>query len=205
MLPLLMSLGGCIGCAHSVYQLRIPLNDDPAAATRDAANVVIEDARPARERKTHLGKDIWSCERWFGDETFQPAKLVHLESLIAERIPPKRVVRIRLDRFDTVEYCQNTGNPGGSAAARNSGAKGLPGFEAGAEIGDSFVLRVAGAVDGTPFDVTRTFDYGNLTYTFPSTASSHWVYRALLRDRMEQLADAIVQNLPGPQTTGVTP
>ena len=186
------------GCSHTPYNLRIALTEDPAAVFNDAANVVIADARPPKERKTHLGKDVMSCERWFGDDTFKPNKLVYLEALIAERIPAKTAVHIRLERFDTVEYCQSTGHSG-SAAARNSGAAGLPAFEAGAVTGDSVRLRLAGTINGVPFDVSRTFDYGYLDYTFPETASSNYIYRALLRDRLEQMADEIVPKIPKPE------
>ncbi len=181
------------GCAHSPYNLRIPLTEDRAAVFNDAANVVITDTRPPRERKTHLGKDIHGCERWFGDETFQPNKLVCLDSLIAERVSKKASIHIRLDRFETVEYCQSAGNSGGAAAARNAGSKGMPAFEAGAIVGDTVRLRLAGAINDVPFDVSRTFDYGYLEYTFPSTPSSNYTYRALLRDRLEQMADEIVK------------
>lgn len=181
------------GCANSAYNLRIPLTEDRAAVFNDAANVVITDARPPRERKTHLGKDIYSCERWFGDETFQPGKLAYLDSLIAERISSKATVHIRLDRFETVEYCRSSGNSSGAAAASNSGAAGMPTFEAGAVVGDSVRLRLAGTINDVAFDVSRTFDYGHLEYTFPKTPSSNYVYRALLRNRLEQMADEIVK------------
>lgn len=197
MRPLILA-GMCslVGCGYTVYNVRIPLTEDPSAVFRDAANVVIDDARPQKEQSTHLAKDIWSCERWFGDDTFQPSKLVYLDALIAERVTTKTSVHIKLDRFDTVEYCQHTGNGGGASAARNSGAKGLPAFEPGALMGDSVHLRLTGAVNGVPFDVTRSFDYGHLPYTSPKAPSSNYMYRALLRDRMEKLADEIVRKLP---------
>ena len=60
-------------------------------------------------------------------------------------------------------------------------------------MGDTVRLRLAGAINDVPFDVSRTFDYGYLEYTFPSTPSSNYTYRALLRDRLEQMADEIVK------------
>ena len=182
-----------IGCAHTHYNLRIPLTEVRGAVFNDAANVVITDTRPPRERTTHLGKNIHGCERWFGDDTFHPNKLVYLDSLIAERVSRKTAVHIRLERFDTVEYCQNSGNSGGSAAARNAGTRGLPAFESGAIVGDSVRLRLAGTINDVAFDVSRTFDYGYLEYTFPETPSSNYTYRALLRDRLDQMADEIVK------------
>jgi len=195
-LLLLVGLCSLVGCGHTVYNLRIPLSDDPAAVFKDASHVVIDDARQEKERSTHLAKEIWNCERWFGDETFQPSRLVYLDALIAERVTPKTSVHIRLDRFDTVEYCQHTGSGGGAMAARNSGAKGLPAFEPGALMGDSVYLRLTGSVNGVPFDVSRSFDYGHLSYTSPNAPSSNYMYRALLRDRMAKLADEIVRKLP---------
>lgn len=190
---LLATLCCLVGCAQSLYKLRIPLTEDPNEKFADAAHVTIEDLRPPRARTTHRGKDIWSCERWFGDDAFHPAKLVYLDSLIAERVTVKKAVHIRLDRFDTVEYCENSGNPGGSALARNAGAAGLPAFEAGAVVGNSVHLRMAGAVNGVPFDVSRTFDYGFIEYTFPEAPSSNYIYRVLLRSHLEQMADEIVK------------
>jgi hypothetical protein len=184
------------GCGHTLHDVRIPLADAGAAAASDAPRVVIEDARDPVERKTHLGKDIWSCERWFGDKVFQPPKLAWLDALIAESVPPRISVRLQLDRFDTVEFCENSGKPGGSTAARNAGSKGLPRFEAGAAMGDTVLLRLAGTINGVPFDVARSFDYGNLPYTFPNPPSSHPMYRALLRENVRRLVDEIVRKIP---------
>ena len=189
----LLALLWVASCAHTHYNLRIPLTEVRGAVFNDAANVVITDTRPPRERTTHLGKNIHGCERWFGDDTFHPNKLVYLDSLIAERVSRKTAVHIRLVRFDTVEYCQSSGTSAGAAAARNSGARGVPAFEAGAEVGDSVHLRLAGTINDVAFDVSRTFDYGFLEYTFPRTASSNYTYRALLRDRLDQMADEIVK------------
>jgi hypothetical protein len=195
---LLLLAGMCslVGCGYTVYNVRIPWTEDRAAVFKDASHVVIDDARPQKERSTHLAKEIWSCERWFGDDTFQPSRLVYLDALIAERVTTRTSVHIRLDRFDIVEYCQHTGNGRGAAAARNSGARGLPAFEPGALMGDSVHLRLTGSVNGVPFDVTRSFDYGHLPYTSPKAPSSNYMYRVLLRDRMGKLADEIVHKLP---------
>jgi len=184
------------GCGHTLYDVRIPITEAGAVAAADAPRVVIEDVRDPAERKTHLGKDIWSCERWFGDEVFQPPKLAWLDALIAESTPPSTSVRLRLERFDTVEFCENPGKPGGSAAARNSGAKTLPQFDAGAATGDTVLLRLAGTINGVAFDVTRSFDYGNLPYTSPDPPSSHPQYRALLRENLRRLIDEIVRKIP---------
>ena len=77
--------------------------------------------------------------------------------------------------------------------ARNAGARGLPAFEPGAVMGDTVRLRLAGSINDVAFDVSRTFDYGYLEYTFPETPSSNYTYRALLRDRLEQMVDEIVK------------
>jgi hypothetical protein len=184
------------GCGHTLYDVRIPLSETGAVATADSPRVLIEDARDPAERRTHLGKDIWSCERWFGDEVFQPPKLAWLDALVAESVPPGTSVHLHLERFDIVEFCQNSGKPGGSAAARNAGARTLPRFEAGAAIGDTVLLRLAGTINGVAFDVARSFDYGNLPYTSPDPPSSHPMYRALLRENVRRLVDEIVRKIP---------
>jgi hypothetical protein len=183
-------------CAHTLYDVRIPLDDGAATAPSGSSAVAIEDLREPAERSTHLGREIWSCERWFGDETFEPSRIDYLETLIAVRIPLDTAVELRLHRFDVVEYCEHTGQPSVAAAARNAGAKGLPDFNDGAVMGDTVRLRLAGAINGVPFDVTGGFDYGNLPYTSPSPPSSHAMYRLLLRAELGRMADQIVRKIP---------
>ncbi|HET9474915.1 MAG TPA: phosphatase PAP2 family protein [Steroidobacteraceae bacterium] len=176
------------GCANSIYNLKIPLTEVPDAAIADSPRVSIEDARPPKERRTHLGKEIHSCERWFGDDTFVPPKLVYLEKRIAERTRAEMQVHIRLTRFDIVEYCEYTPTRPGAAS------ESVPVVTPAPTIGDTVVLRLAGEVNGMPFDATRQFDYGTL-YSFPDSPSSSPAYRALLHSRLELLLDEIVNKV----------
>src|SRR5262245_51265779 len=115
------------GCGSTIYSVKIPLAANPEATIQDAPHVQIEDARPEAERKTHTAGGLWSCQRWYGDDTYQPPKLVALDKLIADRVPATKPVKIRLEKFDTIEYCDNTANRGAAAAATGaSGGAGMP-------------------------------------------------------------------------------
>jgi hypothetical protein len=178
------------GCQTTIYSLKIPLSEgSEVAVLEDSPRVIIDDQRPATERKTHLGKEIWSCERWFGDETFLPSKLVYLDQRIAERSRADMQIHIRLTRFDIIEFCEFSAT-GNSATARSAG-RAAPVFIDGAVNGDTVVLHLSGEINGVPFDSSRQFDYGTL-YSFPNTPSSSASYRALLRSRLEEAIDEIV-------------
>src|SRR5688572_5120211 len=92
------------GCGTSIYSVKIPFSEKPEAVFADAPHVTIEDTRTEDDRTTHVGGGLFSCQRWYGDDTYQPPKLVYLDHLIAERVPPATQVSIRLDTFDTIEY-----------------------------------------------------------------------------------------------------
>jgi hypothetical protein len=191
------------GCGTSIYSVRIPLMETPVAVA-GAANVVIRDARPDAERSTHTGRNPFRCERWYGDANFEPSRLATLQQLIAERIPADTGVELRLDRFDAIEYCENTANRAGAAAvAGASGAMGTPIYLPAGTVpgGDSVHLRLAGEVNGAAFDVFRAFDYDGLPYKFGDMPSSNARYRELLWTSMRQIADEIVAKIP----TGATP
>src|SRR5688572_29264261 len=75
------------GCGTSIFSLRVPLADAIQVAA-DVPNIVIEDQRPVTELKVHTGgSGLRRCERWYGDDTYAPSKLVYLERLLAERFP----------------------------------------------------------------------------------------------------------------------
>jgi hypothetical protein len=186
------------GCGTSIYTVKIPLTPDHEAVAADAANITIDDRRPEFERTTHTGRQRFVCERWYGDDTFEPSKLVALEQLLAERIPPGKQVTLRLDRFDTIEYCANTASRAGAAAAYGaSSASGNPVYLAPATVagGDSVHLRLTGEINGRPFDVARVFDYDGLPHKAFGLPSSGARYRELLRNSMGEVADAIVARL----------
>lgn len=186
------------GCGASIYSVKIPLIESPSVSGDGAANVTIDDRRPQFERSTHTGRNRFACERWYGDDTFQPTKLATLEQLIANRIPADKQVAIRLDRFDTIEYCANTANRAGAAAAYGAtAASGNPVYMPAATVagGDSMHLRLSGEINGVPFDVARVFDYDGLPYKSFQMPSSGARYRELLWNSMDQVADEIVARL----------
>jgi hypothetical protein len=187
------------GCGTTIFSVRVPLAEGPqTVATTDAPNIIIEDRRPASELKVHTGGGLARCERWYGDDTYVPPKLVYLEQLLAERLPDT-AVRVQLQRFDTVEYCDNTANKGAAAAvAGATGALGTPVFIPARDIpgGDSVLVRVVGDVNGVPFDVSRRFDYSDLPYGFNEMPSANPGYRERLRRAMLEIADEIAAMIP---------
>ena len=150
----------------------------------DSPRVTIEDHRPAKDLKPHLGKDISSCERWFGDNTFEPSKLVYLDNELAQRTPADTNVHVRLKRFDIIEYCEHSIGGSASEAAAAGGGR-IRGFTPGPVVGDTVFIRIAGDVNGSSFDVSRQFDYGTL-YRSPDIPSESPRYRALLRAKLDE-------------------
>jgi len=177
------------GCSTSIYNLKVPIGEIPAAAT-DSRLVSIEDARPRKDRVPHLAKDVVSCERWFGDDTLVPSKLVYLSQRIADRARVDMKVHIRLTRFDIIEYCEQMVSGNATAAAAIAGGS-IPGFSPAPINGDTVVLRLAGEINGMAFDESQQFDYGTL-YKFSQSPSANSIYRELLRSRLEDIVDAIL-------------
>ena len=175
------------GCAPSIYRLRIPMSDGVSAPVAKAERrVVVEDARSAAERRPHRGRNIMSCERWFGDDTIVPSKMQFLAGEISHLTRSDMQVHVRVTRFDIVEYCEFVPVGEGTGATRavagsNAGVHGAP------TTGDTVVMRLAGDVNGTPFDLESRFDYG-LMYRFPNPPSSSPEYLGQFRGRLEQLA-----------------
>lgn len=188
------------GCG-TIYSVRVPLADAAQPATLVAIHLTIEDRRPEADRKTHLTPG--TCARSYGDETYIPSKLTHLEQLLAKRVPPDTKARIELQKFDTIEYCENSARAAGaSAAAGASGAVGTsvylsPTKEPG---GDSLFIRVIGQINDVPFDLTRAFDYSDLKYT--NLPSENPAYLDRLRKAMEEIADEMVTKLPAAAVAG---
>lgn len=133
-----------------------------------------------------------SCEHWFGDDTFVPSRVAYLRTRVADRTRADMQVHIRLTRFDVVEYCEFS-KPGDATGATTSQA-GTPGFQTAAMYGDTVILRIAGEVDGVPFDQSSTFDYGTM-YHFPNAPSSSPDYLRQLRGRIDLLIDGIANKV----------
>lgn len=180
---------GLYGCGSTLKNLKIPLIEDPPAVFVDSPRVLIEDARSRKELEPHRGKSISSCERWFGDDTFIPSKLVYLDLRAEERTPKGVQIKIRLTHFDVVEYCESS-----STADSASAGPSAPSITAAPVVGDTVVLRLAGEVNGVPFDFSNQFDYGTL-YWSPRLPSSYPAYRKLLRDRLDKLIDAALNSV----------
>ena len=160
-----------------------------------------------RDREAHRGRDVSSCERWFGDHTFDPPKLVYLANELAARTRADTRVHLRLERFDVVEYCEYSISGNASAAAAVAGGR-VPGFTPAPVIGDTVIMRLAGEVNGTRFDFTREFDYATL-YRSPDLPSSSPIYRQLLRARLDDLVSEITNIVwrdihQGNATSGIT-
>jgi hypothetical protein len=206
-LILLLSISLLAGCGTSIFSLRVPLAEATRGLAADAPNIVIEDQRPAAELAVHTGGSVLGrCERWYGDDTYVPSKLVYLEQLLAERFPVT-TVRVRLQRFDTVEYCDNTANteavfvPGAGGSNENQvfvTSRDIPG-------GDSVFVRLVGDINGVPFDASREFDYSDLPHGFVEMPASNPAYRERLKRAMRAIADEIAANLPATSlpTTGL--
>ena len=200
--PFLAAVSLVSGCGTSVYSVRIPLNENPEAVFADAPHVTIEDKRDDNARTTHVNASLFSCQRWYGDDTYQPPKLVYLDRLIADRVPAATAVNIRLDTFDTIEYCDNSANRAAAAGAYGASAgAGSPIFIPAATRagGDSVHVHLAGEINGVPFNASRAFDYDLLPYKFLEMPAANSTYRELLRKMMDELADEIVAKLkPAP-------
>lgn len=187
------------GCGTTIQTLRVPLQEGPQRAAAQASGIVITDLRPAEERVTHTGK-AFGCERWYGDETFVPSRLEYLAQLLAARLPPGATLQLNVHRFDTIEFCEDTANRAGAAAATGASygagnptvhvATGVPG-------GDRVELRVVASV-GTadPFEISRRFDYSDLTWKFTQMPAANAEYRARLRKALDEIADEIVKRSP---------
>jgi hypothetical protein len=178
----------CAGCVP-LSKVKIPLRENPGPTIDDSPRVTIEDLRPAKDLKPHRGKDISSCERWFGDNTFEPSKLDFLGDELAQRTPADTNVHLRLRRFDVIEYCEHSIGGGATEAAAAAGRR-VPGFTPAPLVGDTVFMRIAGDVNGTSFDVYRQFDYATL-YRSPDIPSESPRYRALLRAKLDEMLSEI--------------
>ena len=187
------------GCGTSIFSVRVPLVEKPQAVSTRAANITIEDKRAPSELKVHTGGGLFSCQRWYGDDTYVPPKLVYLDQLLADRVPQGASVRIELKRFDTIEFCDNTANKAGAAAAAGaSGATGTPIYVAPTDTpgGDSVLVRLTGTINGVPFNLSRSFDYSDLPYAFGNMPASNPQYRERLRLAMASIADELASKIP---------
>jgi hypothetical protein len=195
-------LEGCM----PVYSVRVPLMEGTESASTGATDIVVEDKRPASERKAHLSVGMWSCERWYGDETFVPGKIEYLKKLLGERLQQGKAVRLTLQRFDTMENCQNTEErhaTGLAAAAAATGgivvsrgaAKPAPRARGAGYDHPTMLVRLAGDVNGVAFDVSREVSYADID--FDSVPTTDPVYVERIRKVMGEIADEVAARVRG--------
>jgi hypothetical protein len=157
-----VALGGCA----TAYSVKIPLTG--SGGTADVSRVTLEDQRAAPSPKVKLSNGLVSCERWYPDSTFQPSKVEFLRQRLAAHVPDGTNLRVTLTKFDTIEFCDDSSARASAAAV--GGATGVFIPSAGVPNGDRFELRIAGLVDGKPFDLTRAAAYSDLNVlTMPGT------------------------------------
>jgi len=189
------------GCGTTIDSLRVPLQEGPQPLITDASHITIGDLRPEAERQTHTGK-AFSCQRWYGDDTFIPSKLEYLKHLLAARLPHGESLRVRVQRFDIIEHCEDTAAKAGAAGATGaSHASGNPTVfvSPGIPGGDSVVIHIVGDIPGGgSFDVSRTFDYSDLQWKFTELPAANAEYRARLRKALGEIADEIREAIPQP-------
>jgi len=167
----------------------------------DTSGIEGRDLRPEAERLTHTGK-TFSCQRWYGDDTFVPSKLEYLEHLLAARLPSGKSLQVRVAHFDIIEHCEDTAAKAGAAAATGASyGAGNPTVYAAGKIpgGDRVVVRVVGSLrSAIPFDISRSFDYSDLTWKLTELPAANPEYRDRLRKALGEIADEISEMIPGP-------
>lgn len=167
------------GCGPSIFSLRVPLQDTAGLTTTAGNSVSIDDQRPEKERKVRTGGGLITCKRYYGDETYVPAKVEYLRQLLQARVPAGSNLHLRLDRLDTIEYCDATVN------------RSMPGNYTPTTSGDRVVISAAGEANGKPFDVSREFDYTFLTVPFPQMPASNNEYVVRFKRIFGEIADEI--------------
>jgi hypothetical protein len=193
-LALVLIAGLQAGCSTGIFGVHMPFEEGPQWVAKTAPHITIDDRRPAAERKLHTGGGLSSCQRWYGDDSYVPAKIAYLEQLLAERIP-QTPVQIQLQRFDTVEFCDNTANRAAAGAA--AGATGVYIPSKDVRGGNSVLVRLAGDINGESFDVSRRFDYSDLKYNeLTQMPADNATYRERMKQAVVAIVDEIIAKLP---------
>jgi hypothetical protein len=193
--PLLLLAATASGCAYShAGSIRLPVSPQ---SRRALAQVVIEDARRPEDKETYVmgGK----CVRAYGDDFIEPSKVEYLRALLAERLAPQTTLLIKLERFDTIERCQQPSELTGQVAltgARPRAAKGRAPAPPSTDSGEDFTLLLTGSANGVPFRFRRVFDYSDLHYfDFPADSAE---YRARIARLFGEFAEALRKPPPAP-------
>ncbi len=192
-LALVLASAALGGCGQHIYNLKVPLDAPAQTVAAPTPDIRIDDLRPEGERVVHTGGGLFRCERWYGDDTYDPPKLAYLQQLLAMRT--SAALHLSLERFDTIEYCENTARRASAAAAygASAGAGGTPIYIPSRDLplGDSVLIRLKGGANGKPFDVQRQFDYSDLTWRFLEMPAANPQYRERFRTALAQMADEI--------------
>lgn len=194
-LPVLLTSILLAGCT-SIFTVRIPLGNGTPPLRTASPVIAIDDQRPASARAVHTGGGLGRCERWYGDDSYVPPKIEYLRQLLAERAPADAAIEMRLQRFDTIEFCDNTANRAGAAAATGaSAALGDPVYLPAQQIpgGDSVLVRLSGEINGATFDLSRRFDYEDLPYNvMTEMPAANPGYRERMTNAVSEIADELV-------------
>lgn len=177
-----------VGCA---YNQSIDLAQ--GSALQSPASITFDDRRSEPDRKTRINPDE-GCARWYGDTFIAPSKQALLRHLLATRASAESALAVVLERFDTVEYCGQSAARV-AALAQAAAAAAVTGSTAYYDVptipgGDVFVLRVAGSINGKPFDISKGFNYGDVTFSnFPSESP---IYRQRVSEVFNAAVDAML-------------
>ena len=187
---IVLSLAMLAGCA---YSQKVSLLE-PGAKLTSPSGIVVLDMRDKATLKTNLNVNP-PCAREYGDEFIAPTKIAYLKHLLGSGGGAEVQMQLKLTRFDTVEYCEAS-SARSTEVARAAATMSVTGRTQYYRLlpdakGDVFIVRIAGEVNGKPFDVSRGFDYSNLSFvSFPSENPE---YQSRVKGALREAADVILE------------
>ncbi len=188
LLPILLCF--IVGCASNQ---RIYLFEKNSIFNKDN-RLEITDLRTKEEKEIRYNLEL-DCERWYGDVYLQPDKVSVLKQSISNLSNGAGKINIKLTTFDTVEVCviaaKKIHATAQSAAVSSaiSAQTGLPvfiGSTSHVEGEDYFKMRIAGEINGKPFDVADEFGYGDIKMASSFDETKEYV------NRIKKLLDELV-------------
>lgn len=195
------ALACCLLASCATHQ-RITL--EPPKGAYQPRTIRLIDLRGEEEREAHVAGRP-HCFRSYGDDFIVPSKTAYLREVLETKLAPGAgETRVTISKFETVEYCD-----GSVARTRSLGLAAVtagithgqvvPPFNAPKDVkGDAFELRLAGTVNGRPFEVLEQFDYDNLKFVnFPEENSD---YRKRIEQAIDLAADKLLKAGAGPST-----
>jgi len=116
-------------------------------------------------------------------------KITYLRQVIESRAPPRAHLNVVIERFETLEYCDETAQKLVPASVIKDLLDSMASTE-NLSAGNIFVLRVAGKINGTPFDVSKGFDYHDVKYlSFPSESPE---YQRRISQALQRAVDEVL-------------